>query len=194
MTLITGFDQLDLTKEYTYADYLKWQFQEKVELIKGKILAMSPAPTRFHQDIAVKMTAKWYDFLNNHPCKVYTAPFDVRLPVASKGKADTVVQPDLCVICDLSKLDDAGCDGTPELIVEILSKGNSKREMDIKFQLYQEAGVQEYWIIDPLRQMVLLYTLQDGKLVTGRPLLEDDTVTSSLFPEFSVSVADIFAQ
>lgn len=194
MTTITSLSQLDLNQEYSYADYLKWQLQEKVELIRGKILAMSPAPTRLHQDIAVKMTIKWGNFLEKCPCKVYTAPFDVRLPIASKGKADTVVQPDLCVVCDLSKLDDAGCNGTPELIIEILSKGNSKREMDTKFNLYQEAGVQEYWIIDPLRQMVLLYVMNDGKLVTGRPLLEDDTVTSHLFPDFSVSVAELFAE
>lgn len=194
MTAITSLSQLDLSQDYTYADYLKWQFQEKVELIKGKILTMSPAPTRFHQDIAVKMTAKWYGFLHNHPCRVYTAPFDVRLPVASRGKADTVVQPDLCVVCDLSKLDEAGCNGTPELIIEILSKGNSKREMDTKFDLYQEAGVLEYWIIDPLRRMVLLYSLVEGKLVTGKPFLEGDNVVSKLFPDFSVAVDDIFAE
>lgn len=194
MTTITSLSQLDLNQEYSYADYLKWQLQEKVELIKGKILAMSPAPTRFHQDIAVKMTIKWGNFLYKSPCKVYTAPFDVRLPVASKGKADTVVQPDLCVVCDLSKLDEAGCNGSPDLIIEILSKGNSKREMDTKFDLYQEAGVREYWIIDPLRRMVLLYSLVDEKLVTGKPFLEGDTVTSKIFPDFSVAVDDIFAQ
>lgn len=194
MTTITHLSQLDLTQDYTYADYLKWQLQEKVELIKGKILAMSPAPTRFHQDISGKMFLKLGNFLDKKPCKVYSAPFDVRLPVASKGKADTVVQPDLCVICDRSKLDEAGCNGTPDLIIEILSKGNSKREMDTKFELYQEAGVLEYWIIDPLRRMVLLYGLVDGKLVTGKPLLEGDNVTSKIFPDFSVSVDDIFAE
>ncbi|OOR90095.1 restriction endonuclease [Moraxella caviae] len=194
MTAITSLAQLDMSKTYSYADYMLWQLNERVELIKGKILAMSPAPTRFHQDVSGNLFLTFRTFLHNHPCKVYTAPFDVRLPIPTKGKADTVVQPDLCVICDKSKLDDAGCNGAPELVIEILSKGNSKREMNIKFELYQEAGVLEYWIVDPANFSVLVYTLQDGKFITGRPFTEGDIVKSPLFPELRIAVDDIFAE
>jgi hypothetical protein len=102
---------LDLNKVYTYADYFKWQFEERVELIKGKIFRMSPAPNRVHQKMSSYMHAKIYNFLVRKACDVYAAPFDVRIPGKSRNDQDitTVLQPDLCVICDKTKLDDRGC-------------------------------------------------------------------------------------
>src|ERR1700760_2712434 len=109
---------LDFSKTYTYADYFKWQFDERLELIKGKIFRMTPAPNRIHQEVSQAISLKLGNYLNGKKCKVYAAPFDVRLPRASKDDAAiyTVLQPDICVICDLSKLDDRGCIGAPDII------------------------------------------------------------------------------
>lgn len=193
MTAITQLSQLDLTKKYTYADYLTWQIKEKIELIKGKIIAISPAPARRHQDIAQNLNQILFRYFDKKPCKVYFAPFDVRLYSPSK-EITTVVQPDLCVICDLSKLDDKGCLGSPDLIVEIVSPGNSKKEMGIKFDLYQEFGVREYWIVNPQEETILIYVLKDGEFVGMRPLAKGETKTaqSVIFPELIFDVEAVF--
>lgn len=195
MTTITSLSQLDLSKNYTYADYLTWQLKEKIELIKGKILAMSPAPARRHQDIAFNLSRILDRHFYKKPCKVYFAPFDVRLYSPSK-EITTVVQPDLCVICDLTKLDEKGCLGSPDLIVEIVSPGNSKKEMGIKFDLYQEVGVREYWIVSPQEETILIYVLKDGVFVGMRPLANGETKTANsvIFPELSFEVADVFLE
>lgn len=129
--MITKFEDLDLTKQYSYADYLTWQFQERLELIKGYVYKMSPAPARKHQQIVWNVSGVFWEKFKKGPCKVYQAPFDVRLPkkgLSADKQTFTVLQPDLCVICDLDKLDDRGCVGAPDLVVEILSPGNTKRE------------------------------------------------------------------
>ena len=141
--MITSIHQLDYKKKYTYGDYILWQFQERVELLKGYLFPMA-APNVRHQQVSLNLTLVLGNFLEKSHCQLFSAPFDVRLPLPPnrvKGnKIDTVVQPDLCVICDTNKLDKQGCIGAPDLIVEILSPGNSKREMKDKFELYQEAG------------------------------------------------------
>jgi Uma2 family endonuclease len=194
--MITSLDQLDITKTYSYADYLKWQFEERVELIKGKIFKMSPAPARRHQVISGHFLKKLYSFLDKGPCQVYHAPFDVRLtPLKSdqKNKIYTVVQPDICVVCDPSKLDEKGCIGAPDWIIEILSPGNSQTEMKNKFEVYQENGVKEYWIADPTSEVIFSYILnEEGKYVGLQPFVLEDNVTSHVFPDFKLSVADIF--
>jgi Putative restriction endonuclease len=105
-TVVKNFSDLDLTKQYSYSDYLLWQFSERVELIKGYILKMSPAPSRRHQTVSQNLNFKVMTFFQNHSCSVFVAPFDVRLPIKSAKKDSTVVQPDLCVICNESKLDE----------------------------------------------------------------------------------------
>ena len=155
MSVVNNFSDLDLTKQYTYADYLLWQFSERVELIKGFIVKMSPAPNRFHQKVSANISGIFYQIFRNKSCNFYAAPFDVRLPIPSKKKDTTVVQPDFCVICDASKLDDTGCNGAPDLIIEILSPNNSKHDLDTKFKLYEEAAVLEYWIVEPVEKMIL---------------------------------------
>ncbi len=192
MPVVTNFEDLDLTKEYTYSDYLSWQFSERVELIKGFIRKMSPAPNRFHQVVAKNLSGIFYNSFRKHPCDVYVAPFDVRLPVKSKKKDTTIVQPDLCVICDKTKLDDAGCNGAPELMIEILSPNNSKHDLDTKFKLYEEAGVLEYWIIEPVEKMLLVYTLQNGKFIGLPPQTEGNNIKSVLFPDLQIAITDIF--
>ena len=125
---------------------------------------------------------------------VISAPFDVRLPVSlEEGKNDTVVQPDIVVICDQSKLDKQGCNGAPDIVIEILSPGNSKRETKDKFDLYEASLVKEYWIIDPMRPVVTLYTLNaEDKYIGSRPYTEGDLINSTVLEDFSIAVSDIF--
>lgn len=183
---------LDKTKEYTYLDYLKWQFTERVELIRGRVVKMSPGPNRRHQKLVVNSN-RVFDFtFRNKKCDWYPAPFDVRLPVPKGEKPTTVVQPDICVICDISKLDDQGCDGAPDLIVEIVSPGNRKHDLEVKYELYQEAKVKEYWIIDSEQRSVLVYSLQKETYVGSRPYIEGMTVESLLFPDLRPTVDQIF--
>ncbi|HGO5856167.1 TPA: Uma2 family endonuclease [Mannheimia haemolytica] len=191
MNEITSLSQLDPNGSYTYADYLKWKFKEKVELIKGKIMEMSPAPTRVHQRISMKLTSNFLNIFDNHQCQLYAAPFDVRF-VDKDGRVKTVVQPDLCVICDTNKLDDKGCIGAPDLVVEILSKGNTKREMKDKYELYQEQGVKEYWIVSPETRTIQIFVLENGKYIGIQPVAEDEPATSVVFPALSFSTEKLF--
>ena len=197
-TIITNIKQLDLKGSYTYADYLLWHFKERVELIKGKILKMSPAPNSFHQDISGNLYYELRSFINKGTCKLYTAPFDVRLINFKESTADnqitTVVQPDLCVICDRTKIDKRGCIGAPDLIIEILSPGNSKKEMDIKYDLYEENGVLEYWIVNPSEKTIAIYVLQDGRYIGIKPLIEDSKLKSPTFPDLTFAVKKVFKQ
>ncbi|MDQ5929501.1 MAG: Uma2 family endonuclease [Bacteroidota bacterium] len=196
MAVITKLSDLDLDKTYSYADYLMWQFQERVELIKGKIFEMSPAPSRKHQVISRILNRYLDRYFEYHSCGLYCAPFDVRLVNFKKSFDDkkifSVVQPDLCVVCDKEKLDDRGCIGAPDLVVEILSPGNSKKEMGIKFDLYEENGVKEYWIVEPAENCIFVYTLKDGKYIGLKPCIEGQKITSPLFPALDFEIEKIF--
>jgi Uma2 family endonuclease len=193
-TFVDNFSDLDLTKTYSYSDYLMFRFQERVEIIKGYILKMSPAPSRNHQTVSQNLNFKIYSYFSNHSCSVYVAPFDVRLPVKSAKKNTTVVQPDLCVICDETKLDARGCNGAPDLIVEILSPKNSKHDVETKFNLYQESGVNEYWIVQIEQRIVLVYTLKNEEYIGSKPYGEGEFIKSPLFPEMKIAVDAIFAK
>jgi Uma2 family endonuclease len=192
MPVVKNFSDLDLSKTYTYSDYLLWQFSERVELIKGYIRQMSPAPSRNHQQLTVNITIKLDHYFHNKPCRYYPAPFDVRLPIKSEKKDTTVVQPDFCVICDEKKLDEKGCNGAPDLIVEIISPNNSKHDIHTKFNLYLEAGVKEYWLIEPADRMILIYSLKNGEYIGQKPLVEGENIKSPLFPELNIAIEDIF--
>jgi Uma2 family endonuclease len=192
MNVVTRFSDLDLSKQYSYSDYLLWQFSERVEIIKGFILKMSPAPSRKHQTVSQNVNKYFLNLFNNQSCSVYAAPFDVRLPIKSIKKETTIVQPDLCIICDENKLDDKGCNGAPDLIVEILSPKNSKHDVDTKFNLYQESGVKEYWIVEPEERIVLVYTLKNDEYIGLKPFTEGEIIKSPLFPEMKISVTDVF--
>lgn len=188
---ITSLDQLDLINGiYSYADYLVWKIKERVELLKGKILEMS-APSPIHQEISGNLQGALFVFLKNSKCKLYTAPFDVRFPQKGESQVYTVVQPDLCVVCDFEKIDSKGCVGAPDLVVEILSPGNSKKEMKSKFALYQEEGVREYWIVDPERELVFVYVADNKKFKPTIPIA-DDYVYSTIFPDFKIHTSDLF--
>jgi Uma2 family endonuclease len=186
---------LDLEKTYSYADYFKWRFEERVELIKGKIFKMSPAPNRLHQEIAGRLFLRIGSFLEKKPCKVYIAPFDVRLPRKSIEDTEiyTVLQPDICVICDHNKLDARGCIGAPDIVVEVLSPGNNVKELKNKHEVYEEAGVKEYWVVSPQDQWLRIYTLHNGKFQESPYYVAGDVVTTPVLTGFSLNVADMFA-
>ena len=195
MSNYTNFSDLDLSKTYTYADYLLFRFKERLEIIKGKIYAMSPAPNVAHQRVATNLTRAFSNYFHKTPCQVFTAPFDVRLPnkkSSNDPKIYTVVQPDLCIYCDATKLDERGGIDAPDLVVEILSPGNTQKEMKLKYNLYEEHGVREYWLVHPLDKTILIYSLQNGEYIAHRPLTDEDIATSIIFPELHVEVAEVF--
>lgn len=177
---------------YTYADYLKWDFEEIVELIKGKIFTKAAAPNRRHQEVSGNVFGSLFNFLKNQPCRVYSAPFDVRFSRNPEfAKTDSVVQPDISVICDLSKLDDKGCFGAPDLIVEIISPGNSRVELQNKYELYEEFGVREYWVVHPTDCTVLIYTLIDGKFQPSRLFTSGDQIKSTVLLGFTLDLEEV---
>ena len=186
---------LDINKTYTYADYLKWDFKERVELIMGKLFKMSPAPSSRHQKISMSFSRQLANFLDEKPCDVYAAPFDVRIPRKSADDRYiiTVVQPDLCVICDKSKVDQKGCLGAPDIVVEILSPSNNSVELNNKFDLYESVGVKEYWIVSPQDNTFLVNTLINGKYVPSR-LMTSGSYESSVLVGFSLDLSKLFAE
>jgi len=197
MTKITHLSELDLTADYNYADYLTWQFSETVELIKGKIQLMCPAPNVKHQRISIKLSSRLFNYFENKNCQVFSAPFDVRLYDRKKSllankDISTVVQPDICVICDNTKLDEQGCNGAPDWIIEILSKGNSKKEVKTKHALYAESGVTEYWLVYPYEEVIQQFVLQEDSYQLISSFAEDEIATSYLFPDLDIDLAALF--
>jgi Uma2 family endonuclease len=197
MPLITDFSQLDLKKQYTYADYLTWTFDDRLELIKGWIYKMSPAPRRKHQKVSFQLLMSFGNYFNNKLCEVYEAPFDVRLKKnkGSDSEVNTVVQPDISVFCDLSKLDDRGAIDAPDLVVEITSDSTMKKDYNEKFNLYEENGVQEYWIVNPDLKSMEIFTKVKEKFesVGVFNVIDGATeVSSVLFPDLQVDLLSVF--
>ena len=188
---ITQLDQLNEDSfEYSYSDYMKWRFQERVEIIMGKIFPMS-APTTLHQHIIGELFFTMYAFFKHTSCNVILSPIDVRLPVGKQGKTfKTVMQPDLCVICDKSKIVAQGIIGAPDLVVEILSPSNRQIEMHEKFEAYQASLVREYWIIHPWEQWMLQYVLNENNLYELHKKYENlSRLESVIFLNLVVDVA-----
>jgi Uma2 family endonuclease len=159
---------------------------------------MSPAPNREHQEISGNLIFKFKGYLQGKKCKVYAAPFDVRLPKEGETKetASNVVQPDIVVVCDKNKLDKRGCVGSPDLVIEILSLSTSKRDMKEKFNLYQEHGVLEYWIVDPASQTIDRFSLDKDtdKYKQVEYFSRDDTITPTIFPELQINLTEVFPE
>jgi Uma2 family endonuclease len=188
---ITRLDQLNEDSfEYSYSDYMTWQLQERVELIMGKIFPMS-APNTPHQALSRELTVAFYPYFHGKTCTYFAAPIDVRLPVGNQGNIfKTVVQPDLCVICDKSKIVTQGIIGAPDLVVEILSPSNRQIEMHEKFEAYQASLVREYWIIHPEEQWMLQYVLNENHLfVLHKKYKNLSRLASVIFPCLVIDVA-----
>ncbi|MEL6561506.1 MAG: Uma2 family endonuclease [Bacteroidota bacterium] len=188
---------LEPTASYSYADYLRWTFEERVEIIKGKFFNMSPAPIRIHQEVSVNLLTIFSNYLKGKKCKVYHAPFDVRLPNKQEDpfdKIQSVVQPDLCIVCNDQLLDDKGCNGAPDLIVEIISPSTKNRDLNQKYQLYQENKVKEYWIAYPSEEQIDVFLL-DSKTNRYLPALRyriGDQIPINLFDGYTLNCTDIF--
>jgi len=180
---------------YTYADYLTWDDDQRWELIDGVPYAMS-SPSRIHQHVLSQLTAEFVMYLRGKKCQAYSAPFDVR--IGEEEQADneitTVVQPDLTVVCDNSKLDERGCKGTPDLVVEILSPSTGKHDKQRKYQLYQRIGVKEYWIVDPYNYLVEVFVLENGKFALGGIYSRDEELKVGIFDSLTISLENIFPE
>jgi Uma2 family endonuclease len=181
-------------RRWTYRDYREWDLKEgeRYEIIYGVAYAMS-APNDRHQAISIALAAKFYTFLEGKPCKVRPAPYDVRLFYEEDESDDTVVQPDLTVICDEKKRGSEGCRGAPDLVVEILSPSNTVIEMDRKFDLYLKAGVREYWLAAPEERVIHIHRFEDGKTST-RIYGINDAAVSDVLPGFEIPLQAVFAE
>jgi len=181
-------------EKFTYADYKAWELKpgERFELINGVAYAMS-APNTYHQWIVSILTGEFYIFLKGKTCQVIPSPFDVRLFYEEDDSDDTVVQPDLVVICDPKKLGEEGCRGAPDLVVEILSPYNMAIEMERKLLLYKEAGVREYWIVDPKDKHISIYLLKDNEY-SYRICHLNDIVRPIVVPGIEIPLSTIFAE
>ncbi len=158
---------------HTYGEYLTWPEDVRYELIDGVAYMMSPAPTLDHQDFAGDIFRQLANALQDRPCRVFVAPVDVRLPKADEADetTDTVVQPDVLVVCDAAKLDRRGVRGAPDLVVEVLSPSTAGHDQVKKRRVYERAGVREYWLVHPYDRVVTVYTLVDGEY--GKPAVAE---------------------
>lgn len=192
-----GYPQETADHKWTYADYCSWPDDERWELIDGMAYDMSPAPSRIHQKLSGELFRQISNHLHGRQCEVYAAPFDVRLPgFGAQDDADieTVVQPDIVVVCDPGKLDDRGCKGAPDLVIEILSPNTAEHDLKDKFYLYQRVGVKEYWVMHPTDRTTMVFKLDDAGHY-GRPDVygSRDRVEVPLLGELVIDLADIFA-
>lgn len=180
---------------YSYEDYLSWDEEYKYQLIDG-VAYMSAAPSRRHQEIQVELLRQISNYLVGKDCKVYGSPFDVRF---GEGKLDkdirNVVQPDISIICNKSKLDDRGCIGAPDMIIEIISPSTASIDYIKKLKLYEDYKVREYWIVHPIDKIIMIYKLQDNDKY-GRPEIFSDEgfINPGIFSNLSIFLKDIFEE
>lgn len=182
-------------KYYTYADLLDWPENERVELINGEVYMMAPAPSPGHQSISLELSLQIGTYLKGKNCRLYYAPFDVRLFEKDGDQphhVDTVVQPDLLVVCDPSKLDGHGCKGAPDLIIEILSPSTRRHDRLTKLNLYRQAGVKEYWIVDPDEKTVIVMTLEDGQHYAPTAYSANATIPVGVLEDCKIDLKPVF--
>jgi Uma2 family endonuclease len=180
--------------EYTYADYLKFEYEEMVELIRGRIFKMSPAPNTNHQRLLSRFHALFYQIFKGNKCEVFMAPTDVILPIANKKResSTTVVQPDLFVICNSSIVESGGIFGVPDLIIEILSPHTKKKDLQNKYDVYEEAGVKEYWIAMPEQKLVEVFVLENQKYKRIQTYVHTDILDCVTIPGLTIDLNEVF--
>ena len=173
---------------YTYGDYRTWPEDVRYELIDGIAWLMSPAPGRRHQEMVGEIYYQARQALEDKSCRTYLAPFDVRLPKGDEADdaIDTVVQPDVLVVCDRDKLDDAGLRGAPDWVVEVLSPSTAAHDQTRKLAVYERSGVAEVWLVHPTDRMLTRYRLVDGRY--GRPEIQELEGTTAVndLPEIAI--------
>ena len=185
-------------ERFTYADYLSWPNDERWELIDGVAYNMCPAPGTQHQRVSRNLERQIDNYLQKKTCQMYHAPFDVKFserPGLTDDKIDTVVQPDILIVCDKTKLDDRGCNGAPDLIIEITSPSTAKNDLSTKFDLYQRHGVTEYWLVHPAEHTLLVYKLgNDLRYGAADRYAGDDKVPVPLLGDLVIDLAEVFAE
>ena len=180
---------------YTFADALTWGEDERIEIIDGKAFMMAP-PLRVHQSILSALFLQIGSYLQGKSCKVYPAPFAVRLFEENGDRpenVDTMVEPDITVVCDHDKLDKYGCKGAPDMVIEILSPSTRRHDLAVKYRLYQRAGVREYWIVDPDGKTVQVFRLEDG-LYNAPDIFTEGAVPVGLWEDFSIDLSQVFTE
>jgi Uma2 family endonuclease len=177
---------------YTYADFLEWDEHERCELVDGEVFMLA-APSMEHQRVLMELAYRIRDFLNGKPCKVFPAPFAVRLNPLADNSDDTVLEPDIVVVCDPSKLDKKGCNGAPDLVMAISSGSTARCDKVEKFRRYQAAGVREYWIVDPDSKTVQACVLENGRYILSS---YDDTGPApvTVLPGCEIDLREVFAE
>ena len=189
---MTAIPKIKEEPHYTYADYKEWELDEgeRFEIIDGEAFMMS-SPGERHQAILGELFNQLYNFLRGKPCKVYPAPFDVRLFYEEDESDDVVVQPDIMVICDKNKLVPEGVRGAPDLVIEILSPSNSAIYMCQKLRIYQEAGVREYWVVNPDSKEITVYLF--GRSVNKNKIYKNsDVINVTVLPGLSIPLEQVF--
>jgi Uma2 family endonuclease len=179
---------------FTYSDYKAWELApgERFELICGEAYAMA-APSYYHQSILMELAKQIAVYLTGKPCKVIPAPYDVRLFYADDETDNTVVQPDIAVICDAKKRAPEACRGAPDLVVEILSPSNTAGEMERKFDLYRLAGVREYWVLDPAIKTLYAYQF-NGEAILAKAYTAADAFQAGIFPDLRIDLQSVFEE
>jgi Uma2 family endonuclease len=178
---------------FTYADYVQWPDDERFELIDGVAYAMGPAPVRRHQVFVLEIARQIANALKGRTCQPFIAPFDVRLPKPGRADemTDTVLQPDIAVVCDAQKLDERGCRGAPDWVIEVVSPATASRDQILKREVYERAGVREYWIVHPVDRLVTVYLLSAGAYPRNEVYELSDTLTSRAVPEVTIDWAEL---
>lgn len=182
---------------FTFADVLAWPDDERAELIDGTPVMMAPPPSSTHQEISGALFAQLYNYLDGKQCRVYAAPFAVRLfekDGDSPEDVDTMVEPDLSVICDRSKIDKQGCKGAPDMVIEILSPSTRRHDRLVKMDIYQRAGVREYWIVNPEDKTVQVYTLNDGILRPHEDYGQEDVAKVNVLDGCFIELSKVFPE
>jgi len=183
------------SKKFTYADYCTWPEEVRCELIDGVVFDMTPAPSVLHATISINLATELNTFFRDKTCRVFDAPFDVRLPKKNvrDEDTDTVVQPDIVVICDEAKLDDKGCRGAPDLVIEILSPSTASRDHITKKALYEKHGVKEYWVVSPTdRTLVVFQRVPGGSFAEALLFNDTDMVKVAIFPGLVIDLKKVF--
>ncbi len=186
-----------LDRKFSYADYLNWADDERFELIDGIAYSMTPAPGSEHQSLSGNLFGFIWQFLKDKSCRVFSAPFDVRLPEDNTfpdTETFTVVQPDISVICDSEKIDKRGCVGAPDLIIEILSPSTAYTDQTEKMLLYEKHGVREYWIVNPEAKYVMIYRHNGKKFDKPEYLSENEIIESRVLQGLKIKLTDLWSR